>query len=81
LRFVLDLQGGIVLAGKTVPDEDAAEIAVRRHASAKPRCPECREVLRGRTVPVQRRWRHLDVMKMKTYIAATIREGWPPVSG
>jgi transposase len=78
LRLVLELQGAIVLDGKPIPEEGGVEIRVRRHAHAKPRCPECRRVLRGRIVPIERRWRHLDVMKMKTFIAATIREGWCP---
>ena len=62
-RFVLDLQGAVVLGGRILRDEAAVEIEVRRRTNAKPRCPECRGVLHGVVTMHLKRWRQLDLFQ------------------
>jgi transposase len=76
LRFVLKLQGAVVMGGRPRPTEDAVEIRVRRRGNAKPRCPECRRVLRGKIARRQREWRHLDLIRTRTIVVAEVREGY-----
>jgi len=75
-RFVLQVQGAVVLGARINRDEDSVEIQVRRHGNAKPRCPKHpNSVFRGDYSKVQTRWRHLDIMKRRTYLVAYLREG------
>lgn len=76
LRFVLNLQGAAVLGACTRPSDDSVVIQVRRRSNAKPRCPVCRRTLKGRVKNKKREWRHLDLIRRRTVIAAEIREGY-----
>jgi len=79
-RFILQLQGAIVQGAKINREEDAVEILVRRHGNAKARCCIHPNVLlTGSYKRVKVRWRHLDIMKKKTYLVAEIREGRCPL--
>ena len=73
-RFILQVQGAVVKGARINRVEDAVEIIVRRHGNAKPRC--CihpKVLLRGTYKNVTVRWRHLDVMKKRTYLVAELR--------
>lgn len=75
-RFVLQVQGAVVLGARIKRADDCVEIFVRRHKNAKARCPiHPNVVLTGGYTKVKVRWRHLDVMKKRTYLVAEIREG------
>lgn len=79
-RFLLQVQGAVVLGARINRDEDAVEVLVRRHGNAKARC--CihpKEVLTGTYTTTSVRWRHLDLMKRRTYLVADIREGRCPL--
>lgn len=76
LRFVLNLQGAAVQGASLLPSEGEVEVMIRRHGSAKPRCPKCNDVLGGRITTHRRRWRHLDLIRTKTWLCADIREGY-----
>lgn len=75
-RFILNVQGAVVLGVRPLVDEDAVEIEVRRRKNACARCPQCKQIMSGRLVPKRRRWRHLNIMGKWSYLAATIREGY-----
>jgi transposase len=75
-RFLLQIQGAVVLGAKILRDEEAVEIQVRRHGSAKPRCPSCRRPLGGEIRQVVVRWRHLDLMQRRSYLSCRVREGY-----
>lgn len=76
LRFVLRLQGCVVTGCRVMSQKDAVSIEVRRHRNAKPKCPVCRRTLGGQLVSRRRKWRHLDLIQRKTFIASEIREGY-----
>lgn len=80
-RFLLQIQGAVVVGATAVPDADAVEVQIRRHGNALPRCPTCGRVMGGTHHPVTVRWRHLDLMRRKTFLVATIREARCPVHG
>lgn len=75
-RFVLQVQGAVALGARINREEDAVEILVRRHGNAKARC--CihpKVVLSGDYTKETVRWRHLDIMKRRTYLVSELREG------
>jgi len=75
LRFVLQVQGAVVIGGGPSRDGDAVEIRIRRHRNAKPRCPRCNRALGGRLLTKRRAWRHLDVLRKRTLLVSDVREG------
>jgi transposase len=78
-RFLLKIQGAVVLGAIILREENAAEIRIRRNGNAKPRCPKHPSiVLSGDYVQRRVRWRHYDLMKAKTYLVADLREGRCP---
>ena len=81
LRFILRVQGAILLGGDICREEDAIVLQIRRHGNAKPRCPKCRKVLGGKIVSTPRRWRHLDFAGVKSFLTSDIREGRCPKHG
>lgn len=76
LRFILRLQGAVVLGCQILRGEDAVEIQIRRRENAQPRCPDCSAVLTGQIRGKRRRWRHLDLFRVRTFVAADVREGY-----
>lgn len=75
-RFLLQVQGAVVLGARINREEDSVEILVRRHGNAKARCCLHPTVaLTGTYTTTAVRWRHLDLMKRRTYLVADIREG------
>lgn len=82
-RFLLQVQGAVVLGARILRDEEAVEIEIRRHGNAKPRCQKegCNRVLGGELREVRVRWRHFDILKRVCYLVANIREGCCPVHG
>ncbi len=76
LRFVLNLQGAIVLSGRVDLDNTAVVVTVRRRSNAKPRCPVCDTVLGGAIRTKTARWRHLDLVKTTLFAVCDIREGF-----
>lgn len=75
-RFVLQIQGAVVLGARINREEEAVEILTRRHANAKAWCSIHPTVLlTGTYTKVEKRWRHLDIMGRVTYIVAKIRMG------
>ena len=81
LRFIVGIQGAIVTGGAFSESEDAVEIKARRHRNAKPRCPECSQVLVGKIVTKTRKWRHLDFAGVRSFLVAEVREGRCPKHG
>lgn len=80
-RFIVQVQGAIVLGARLLQDEEAVAIDVRRHGNAKPRCCMCATPLTGAIREVEVRWRHLDLMKRRAYLVANVREGYCPNHG
>lgn len=77
-RFLLRLQGVIVLGARIDQERDRVLIEVRRHQNAKPRCPRCGRVLGGTQEPTTHEWRHFDLLGVRCYLVAEIREGRCP---
>ena len=75
LRFLLRVQGAVLVSGRKIPENDEIELRVRRRKNAKARCPECRRELRGKIVVKPRRWRHLDFAGVRCFLASDVREG------
>jgi transposase len=76
LRFLLRVQGLVVEGGEVLREEDAVVIRGRRRSHAQPRCPfHRRERLTGTITRRQLRWRHLDLMGVRTFIECEVREG------
>lgn len=75
-RFLLRLQGAVVLGCLILREEDAVEIQIRRRSNALARCPDCSAVLTGHIKSKRRRWRHLDLFRTKCYVASDVREGY-----
>jgi len=75
-RFILDVQGAVVTGVRENRLEDAVDIHVRRRKNARARCPVCKRAMTGALVRKHRRWRHLDIMSKKSYLVATVREGY-----
>lgn len=73
-RFMLRVQGLVVERVRLAAEENAIEIHVRRRRQAKPRCPRCGQIMGGERKPRRRRWRHLDLMKTRSYLVAEVRE-------
>lgn len=82
-RFLLDVRGAYVVRAGVREDESGVEIEVRQHGNAKARCPEhgCNRTLGGSLKTHRREWRHLDMMRTKTYLVADVREGYCSVHG
>jgi len=80
-RFILEIPGAILVSVSQDLDLDAVVIYVRRILHAHPRCPECRKKLGGTIAKHERTWRHLDIMRKRTYVRATVREGHCPNHG
>lgn len=76
LRFVLKIQGVVVLGARIDRGADHVEIEVRAHRNTKPRCQQCRTKLTGELRAVRGRWRHLDLFARRTYLVADRREGY-----
>ncbi|MBI4878912.1 MAG: ISL3 family transposase [Planctomycetes bacterium] len=77
-QSLLRLQGVIVLGARLDRDGDRVLIDVRRHGNAKPRCPRRDRVLGGRVMWTRHEWRHFDVVGVRCYLVADIREGRCP---
>ena len=75
-RFLLEVQAAVVLGVTILRDEDAIAIQVRRRRNACARCPVCKRVMTGKIVVEERRWRHLDMIRKRTYLVADTREGY-----
>jgi transposase len=80
-RFLVRVQGAVVLGANVCRETDSVEIEVRRRSHAKPRCPRCRRTMGGRAKPRRHRWRHVDLMGVTTYLVADIREARCPRHG
>ena len=80
-RFVLSVQAAVVEGCEILAEANAVEILVRRRSNAKPRCPECRRVLGGEIREHRRRWRHLNIVRTRSYLSCTVREGFCPRHG
>jgi transposase len=78
-RFLLKIQGAVVLGAKILRDENSVEIRIKRKGNPNPRCPRHPSiVLTGNYVEREVRWRHYDIMKARTYLVANLREGRCP---
>lgn len=75
-RFLLRLQGAVVVGGRFDTEHNHVEIEVRRRKNAKPRCVICNQVMGGEIREIKTSWRHLDMMmSIPTYIVGVVREG------
>ena len=81
LRFILQVQGAVVLGAEIVPEEDKIRIRIRRRKNATARCPKCKRSMTGQLSEREREWRHLDILARRTYLVATVREGYCSVHG
>ncbi len=81
LRFVVQIQGFIVTSGGVSDDKATVVIRGKRHGNAKPRCPECGDILQGVIKMMTRRWRHLDLCGQACFIEAEIRQGFCKAHG
>lgn len=81
VRFVVQLQGAVILGAGIDRERRAAVIHVRRRSNAAPRCSTCDRVMGGELKPVTQTWRHLDLMRCRSYVQADIRQGRCPVHG
>lgn len=78
-RFLLKIQGAVVLGAEILREENAVEIRIKRNGNAKPHCPKHPTiVLSGHYVQREVHWRHYDIMKSRTYLVADLREGRCP---
>lgn len=73
-RFLLRLQGAIVLGARIDRDNDRVLLEVRRHGNAKPRCPKCGRVMGGAWRWTRHEWRHFDLFRVPCVVVANIRE-------
>lgn len=80
-RFLLRVQGAIVLGATVDEGRDRVLIQVRRHGNAKPRCPKCDRVMGGQVRWTECRWRHFDLFSVKCFLVAKIREARCPRHG
>lgn len=81
LRFVLCVQGAVVRGARWQRETGIVEIEVRRHRNAKPRCSTCGKVMGGAIVLKRQTWRHLDLIRRRTYLVAQVREARCSVHG
>lgn len=65
-----------MLGAKILADERAVEIPVRLRKNRKPRCSTCGRVLTGEIKTHRRRWRHLDLIRTRSYLVYELREGY-----
>lgn len=75
-RFILRIQGLIVLGARIDREAGCVEIRVRPHGNAKCCCQHCLTKLTGGLKTVRSRWRHLDLLSRRTYLVADRREGY-----
>lgn len=75
-RFVLRIQGFIVLGGRIDREKGCVEIEGRRHGNARARCQHCRGRLTGTIEARRSRWRHLNLFRTPAYVVADRREGY-----
>jgi transposase len=75
-RILLGLQGVIVKAVEWLEDQEAVAVRVRRHGNAGVCCGRCGTPLTGTLTTHERRWRHLDLMRTRAYLVATVHEGY-----
>ncbi len=80
-RFLVRLQGVVVVDGGFDRESDYVWIQIRRHGNAKPHCVTCNRVLGGTIRNVDASWRHLDMMGVRTYLVGSVREGHCAVHG
>ncbi len=73
-RFLLRLQGAIVLGTTIDRENDRVLVRVRRHGNAKPRCPKCGRVMGGEWRWTRHTWRHFDLFRIRCDLVADIRE-------
>ena len=76
LRFILNVQGAVVVGADIDRDEGIIRMQIRRRRNAKPRCPRCKAVMTGTLIERHRQWRHLDIFGKRTYLTAAVREGY-----
>lgn len=76
LRFLLRVQGLVVEGSEVLREQDAVVIRGRRRSHAQPHCAfHRRERLTGTITRRKLRWRHLDMMGVRTFIECEVREG------
>ncbi|MFH0915812.1 MAG: ISL3 family transposase [bacterium] len=80
-RFLLRLQGAIVVGATVDEVHDQVLIQVRQHGNAKPHCPTCDRVMGGEVRWTECRWRHFDLFSVKCFLVAQIREARCPRHG
>jgi transposase len=78
-RFLLRVQGAVVTGVRVVTDkvsgERCVELEIRRRTNSKPRCSTCNAPLAGEIKTHRRRWRHLDLFRVRAYLVYDLREG------
>lgn len=80
-RFLLRMQGLVVLGARINALDDCVEIRVRRKRQPAPRCPRCDRKMGGRHVSRRKSWRHLDLIKTRSMLVADVREARCPKHG
>jgi len=80
-RFLLRLQGLVVLGAEIDRERDRVVVRGRRHGNAKLRCPSCNRLMGGETRWTRHEWRHLALGPAACYVVADIREGRCPEHG
>lgn len=80
-RFLLDVQGAVLVGVRIARGEDGVELVVRRRSHAVARCPTCGREMGGEKRPVWVRWRHLNLMGKRSYLVCEVREGRCPKHG
>lgn len=73
-RFVLKLQGAVVLGVQIDQNAGEVRVRVRRRKGSAPRCRRCGRVMGGKNQLKKQRWRHLDLLRTRCYIVAWIRQ-------
>lgn len=73
-RFLLRLQGVVVLDATVDRSNDVVKVRVRRHVNAKPRCSSCGRVMGGAWRWTRHEWRHFDLFATRCFLVADIRE-------
>lgn len=80
-RFLLRLQGVVVLGATFDRATDVVKVQVRRHGNAKPRCSTCGRVMGGEWRWTRHEWRHFDLFASRCFLVADIREARCPRHG
>jgi transposase len=81
VRFIINLQGAVIVDIRIDRDRGAVVIRARRRSNAAACCSTCNRVMGGEHKLVLCTWRHLDLMRCRSYVEAEIRQGRCPVHG